>query len=159
MSRARQLFFWVLLAALLFAAHLSWQETRYGRGPQDASGDVSGPSREIAFVSNVVEGTVSLVDLDTYQILDTLDVVPDGKRVGLFRDPLQWLAQSNKKDVGLRAVDRADQVIRLLRSLQIAVMDPTDLQCWAELEHVGRSPLRVAWTGPEEEESQPIALH
>jgi DNA-binding beta-propeller fold protein YncE len=93
MARVRQLFIWVLLAALLFGAHLSWRETRYGRGPQDHSGDLTGPGREIAFVSNVVEGSVSMVDLATYQVIDTLDVVPDGKRVGLFRDPLQWLAQ------------------------------------------------------------------
>ncbi len=93
MHRVRQLLFWVLLAGLLFAAHLSWRETRFGRGPQDASAELTGPAQEIAFVANVVEGSVSLIDLESYQVVDTLDVVPDGKRVGLFRDPLQWLAQ------------------------------------------------------------------
>ncbi len=92
-ARIKQLFIWVLLAALMFAAHLSWRETRYGRGPLDASAELAGPAREIAFIANVVEGSVSLLDLGTYQLVDTLDVVPDGKRVGLFRDPLQWLAQ------------------------------------------------------------------
>ncbi len=93
MRRARQLFIWVLLAALIFASHLSWRETRYGWGPRDSSDDLTGRSREIAFVSNVVEGSVSLLDLESYQVVDTINVVPDGKRVGLFRDPLQWAAQ------------------------------------------------------------------
>ncbi len=94
MRKVRHLFAWVLLAAMVFAAHLSWREMRYGRGPQDASAELSGAAREIAFVANVVDGTISLLDLGSYEVVDTLDVVPDGKRVGLFRDPLQWLAQA-----------------------------------------------------------------
>jgi DNA-binding beta-propeller fold protein YncE len=83
-----------LLAALSFFAWKTvHREQSLGLGARDSSGPASGPTREIAFVSNVVDGSVTLLDPAGQQVVDTLDIIPDGRRVQLFRDPLQWLAQ------------------------------------------------------------------
>jgi DNA-binding beta-propeller fold protein YncE len=75
-------------------------EADFGAGPRDAAGPPAAPAREIAFVSNVVEGSVSLVDLEARRVLGALDIKPDGARVGFFRDPLQSFAQQRLEDGG-----------------------------------------------------------
>lgn len=72
---------------------ISWREAGYGSGPRDSSRAAEGPLREVAFVANAADGTVSLLDLASKQVLTTVDVIPDGKRVGPFRDIVQWVAQ------------------------------------------------------------------
>lgn len=75
-------------------------EADFGAGPRDGSAPPAAPAREIAFVSNVVEGSVSLVDLAALRVLGAIDIKPDGARVGFFRDPLQSFAQSRLEESG-----------------------------------------------------------
>ena len=84
----------VLGLVLLAGAAGFVSAARYGAGPRDASGLPQGALLEIAFVSNVVAGTVSLIDLDAREVLHEIDIKPDGARVGFFRDPVQFFAQS-----------------------------------------------------------------
>ena len=93
MRKLKHYFLLVFLVAVFFAAWASWQEADFGLGPRVSSGALTGPSREIAFVANSVDGTVSLLDLASHKVVKTLDILPDGKRADVFRDPLQWLAQ------------------------------------------------------------------
>lgn len=87
----------ILLAALVFAAALggalALREATYGAGPRPSSAAPAGPTREIAVVANAVGGTVSLVDVERGAVLRELNVIPDGQRVSVFRDPIQFLAQ------------------------------------------------------------------
>jgi DNA-binding beta-propeller fold protein YncE len=93
MRKLKRYILFLFLVAVFFAAWISWQEANFGLGPQASSAKLTGPSREIAFVANSVDGTVSLVDLASRKVVKTLDILPDGNRVGIFRNPLQWLAQ------------------------------------------------------------------
>lgn len=93
MSRVRIVLFVLIGSAVLFAGARFVLEAGYGVGPRDSSGEPAGPLREIALVSNVVGGTVSLVDLRDRVVLGALDIKPDGARVSFFRDPLQSFAQ------------------------------------------------------------------
>jgi DNA-binding beta-propeller fold protein YncE len=77
-----------VVALLLF-----WREASYGVGTRDSAGEADGPVQELAFVSNAVGGTVSVLDLDTHEIIKTLNVIPDGAKVSLVRDPVQWYSQ------------------------------------------------------------------
>lgn len=93
MSPARITFLLLFgLAALGIAARFV-AEANYGAGPRDSAAEAVGPLREIAFVSNVVAGTVSLVDLGAREVLGELDIKPDGAQVSFFRDPEQSFAQ------------------------------------------------------------------
>ncbi|MEM7741683.1 MAG: hypothetical protein AAF225_12890 [Pseudomonadota bacterium] len=60
-----------------------------GEGPRIPLADMQGPSREIAMIANGVGGTVTFVDLEALQTIGELDIIPDGKRVGFFRDPVR----------------------------------------------------------------------
>ena len=80
-----------LIFAGLFVGYL--QAQGYSVGPRDSAAELTGPAREIAFVSNVVEGSVSLLDMIARRELGRIDIKPDGAEVGFFRDPMQWLAQ------------------------------------------------------------------
>ena len=93
MNRLKALLLVFFVLGVGYVARLSWQEQDYGRGARDTSRPVAGASREVAFVANSLDGTVTLIDLDDSRVMDTLDVTPDGKRVGLLRDPGQWLLQ------------------------------------------------------------------
>ena len=68
-------------------------EAGFGAGPRDSAGPAASPTREIAFVSNVLEGNVSLVDLAARPVLGVIDIKPEGARVCLFREPLQAFTQ------------------------------------------------------------------
>lgn len=48
-------------------------------------------TREIAFVANAVGGSVTLIDIEAQTVIGELDVIPDGRRVGFRRDPVQAL--------------------------------------------------------------------
>lgn len=77
-----------------------WQEASHGRGPVDSTAALEGSSREIAFVANAVGGTVSLIDIAERETLAEIDIIPDGRRTGLFRDPVQSLAQGRVEAEG-----------------------------------------------------------
>lgn len=93
MTRLRVFLLAAIAALILFGGVRMWQEARYGTGPQASAGALEGPAREVAFVANAVEGSISLIDVAERKIIRTLDITPDGKRAGFFRDPLQSLAQ------------------------------------------------------------------
>lgn len=78
----------------MFTGLRMWQESRFGSGPVESSAEQTADSREIAFVANAVGGTISLLDVSDMRVIDEIDVVPDGKNVGFFRDPMQSIAQS-----------------------------------------------------------------
>lgn len=53
---------------------------------------VGGPTRDIVFVANGEGGTVTLIDAVSFEVLDELDVLPDGRDAALGEDdPLQAL--------------------------------------------------------------------
>lgn len=91
--KIRTFLFAALLAILTFSAIRMWQEQSFGTGPADSTSPLTSESLEVAFVANAVGGTVSLVDLRTRRVIDEIDVTPDGKTVGLLRDPVQYFAQ------------------------------------------------------------------
>ncbi|MEE4299116.1 MAG: YncE family protein [Pseudomonadales bacterium] len=93
MSPLRITLFLLLGLGLLGVGARFAREADYGAGPRDSSGDPAGPLREIALVSNVVGGSVSLIDLQARAVLGELDIKPDGARVSFFRDPEQSFAQ------------------------------------------------------------------
>lgn len=83
----------VLIASFYTAANV-------GLGPKDSSALPEGPTTEVAFVANSVDGTVTLVDLQRRQAVGNINIIPDGAAVGFFRDPLQWLGQSRVESRG-----------------------------------------------------------
>ena len=88
----RYIFGFALICAALVGG-LAYREAHYGAGPYDSSGNPIGQTVEIAFVSNAVGGTVTLIDLETQAVIGELDIIPDGRKVGLLRDPGQAIAQ------------------------------------------------------------------
>lgn len=90
----------IILGAILFSGLRMWQENSFGTGPVDSSSKQQGEGREIAFAANAVGGTISLIDVQNRQVIDQIDVVPDGKNVGFFRDPLQSFAQAIAEQQG-----------------------------------------------------------
>ncbi len=91
-----------------FAGVSFYQESQVGSGPMTTAPTPQGPTRDIAFVSNAVEGSVSLIDLNGRAVIGTIDVTPDGKRVGFFRDPLQMIGQPIVERSGLNYAQDAD---------------------------------------------------
>ena len=83
-----------MVGGLAFSGLRMWQEHNFGTGPVESSAAQSAQGREIAFVSNAVGGTISLIDVETMQLVAEINAIPDGKDVGFFRDPLQSIAQS-----------------------------------------------------------------
>ncbi|MCW8196574.1 hypothetical protein F6455_17405 [Proteobacteria bacterium 005FR1] len=72
---------------------LFWREASYGSGARVSSGQPVGTVREVALVSNAVGGTLSILDIESRKIIKTLDLKPEGAKVSLLRDPMQWYAQ------------------------------------------------------------------
>ncbi|MEM8697189.1 MAG: PQQ-binding-like beta-propeller repeat protein [Pseudomonadota bacterium] len=95
----RRIVLLVLTVGALFAGYRIWQESRVGAGVVDVAVAPEEPAREIAFVANAVGGTISLVDLDARRVIGELDIVPDGRRVSVFRDFTQGL-------IGQRLIER-----------------------------------------------------
>ena len=48
---------------------------------------------EVAVVANALEGSVSLIDLETLRVAKTLSIIPDGPRPNLLQDPAQFFGQ------------------------------------------------------------------
>ncbi len=69
------------------------QERNVGGDSYSTASDPIGPTRELAFVANSLQGSVSIVDIESQTVIRNLDVIPDGTRVGFFRDPVQSLLQ------------------------------------------------------------------
>jgi DNA-binding beta-propeller fold protein YncE len=79
----------VACALAILAAYAGlrvWQEQTAGTGPLATAAAPEGPTQEIAFIANSVGGTVSLLDVGAQKVVREIDVLPDGKKVGLFRD-------------------------------------------------------------------------
>lgn len=90
MWRAIGIFLGVLAVILTVFAGLQFRaERQVGTGPVTTGPAPGMPARPIAFVANAVGGTVSLVALDENRVIGEIDVTPDGKKVGFFRDPIQ----------------------------------------------------------------------
>jgi 6-phosphogluconolactonase (cycloisomerase 2 family) len=86
---AGRIFAVVACALAILAAYAGlrvWQEQTAGLGPVETAAAPEGATREIAFIANSVGGTVSLLDVDAGTIVGEIDVLPDGKKVSLFRD-------------------------------------------------------------------------
>lgn len=96
------------IVAAAFAGVRVWQESSVGTGPAATGPAPDGPSVEIAFIANAVEGTVTLIDLDALQAIGTLNVISDGKRVGLFRDLTQHVAQPIAERNGINYAQDTD---------------------------------------------------
>jgi len=76
----------VLVVLAAYAGLRTWQEQTAGLGPVATAAAPEGATREIAFIANSVGGTVSLLDVDARTVVGEINVLPDGKKVSLFRD-------------------------------------------------------------------------
>ncbi len=90
----------LLVVLAIFSGQSTFREMTYGAGPRVSSGPVEGETREIAFISNVVDGTISLLDLESFTVLKTLNIIPDGKEVGPARNLSQWVVQDYLEERG-----------------------------------------------------------
>lgn len=84
----------LIIAFALIGGALHYQQRQFGTGPRVSAGAPVGDTVEVAFVANAVEGSISVIDVSSRQLLGTIDAKPDGANVGFFRDPEQWAAQS-----------------------------------------------------------------
>ncbi|SIN82197.1 DNA-binding beta-propeller fold protein YncE [Parasphingorhabdus marina DSM 22363] len=89
-----------IVSLLSFSGIRMWQERTFGTGSMESATALAAESREVAFVANAVGATVSILDVSTRQVVDEIDVTPDGKTVGFFRDPVQYFAQSLVEERG-----------------------------------------------------------
>ena len=60
----------------------------------------AGMYREIAVVSNSVEGTVSLLDIVTMGVVKTINVIPDGPNASFLESPYQYFSQPKIEAAG-----------------------------------------------------------
>ncbi|MCG8416033.1 MAG: hypothetical protein MI746_17595 [Pseudomonadales bacterium] len=90
-----RLFIALIVVSLLGACSIARfnKERNIGQDSYTTASDPVGPTRELAFVANSLQGSVSIVDIDAQTVIRHLDVIPDGPRVGFFRDPVQSLLQ------------------------------------------------------------------
>lgn len=77
------------LVLLVVGGGLAWRERNVGTGPIATARAPAADAREVAFIANAVAGTVTAYDLERREVVGTMNVVPDGKKVGFFRSPLQ----------------------------------------------------------------------
>lgn len=91
MKRAMLVLGSIVIAVVAIVAVRAFQEYSIGEGPIATAARPAGPSREIAFVANGVAGTVTAIDVEAREIVGTIDVIPDGPKVGLLRNPVQSL--------------------------------------------------------------------
>lgn len=83
----------LLLVAIIVGAWRTNQESRVGQQAVSSSNQLTSESTEVAFIANALVGTVSLIDLEQQELLATINVIPDGAQVSLFRDPSQFFGQ------------------------------------------------------------------
>lgn len=99
----------VLLAVAAFAAVMAYHEYSYGDGPIVTAASPVGPAVEIAFVANAVGGTITVVDVAAREVIGEFDIIPDGAKVGVFRNPVQSLvAQEMVERRGLNYAQDTD---------------------------------------------------
>lgn len=88
----------ILAAVAAYSTVRVAQERNVGDGPIATALRPEGPARELAFVGNSVAGTVTVIDVAARQLIGTIDVKPDGAKVGLFRNPIQSLYAQSKAE-------------------------------------------------------------
>ncbi|MEM9899094.1 MAG: hypothetical protein AAF742_06915 [Pseudomonadota bacterium] len=93
MSPASKILGTIVVFLIIVVGMLFWRETTYGSPPAVAGDTASLNAREVAVVANAVEGTVSVVDLQSMEIAKTINVIPDGTKATFFRDPSQSILQ------------------------------------------------------------------
>lgn len=90
MTRLVPRFLLPLLGAIVVGAGTALtvreQTAGSGRWPE---GEPDAALRDVAFIANAVDGTVTLLDAATAEPLGTLDILPEGRRVSPFRDFMQ----------------------------------------------------------------------
>lgn len=79
----------LIYAILLFIGVRVNDQLTYGDGKLTTEPVPVGETRLIAFVANEVDGSVSLIDTKDWSVIHTMNVIPDGKGVSVFRDILQ----------------------------------------------------------------------
>ncbi len=89
-----------LIVLSIISGRATFKEMTMGEGGRDSSAAITGEARSMAFVANAVAGTVSVIDLENYAVVSTLDVTPDGKRVAPARNLSQWFAQPRLEESG-----------------------------------------------------------
>ncbi|MEM8817225.1 MAG: hypothetical protein AAGE85_15470, partial [Pseudomonadota bacterium] len=89
MRRIAPLFVGIALGLFAVVIFSVYQERSYGSGQVSLSIDPAEPTREIAFIANGLGGTVDLVDIENARVIGSFDIIPDGPKVGFFRDPVQ----------------------------------------------------------------------
>jgi YVTN family beta-propeller protein len=57
------------------------------------SAAADGPTRDVVFVANAEDGTVTMIDAPTLKRIRDINVIPDGRTASPERDPLQALGQ------------------------------------------------------------------
>lgn len=87
----------VYAIALVFAVQVN-DQLSYGAGRLETGPVPNEPTREIAFIANEIEGSVTLIDVSSWTVLGTMNVLPDGRRVGYFRDILQAFSGQKKAE-------------------------------------------------------------
>ncbi|MEO0983879.1 MAG: serine/threonine protein kinase [Pseudomonadota bacterium] len=90
----------LVVAAAVFGAVRTCQEQTRGTGPVADRGAQDEPARDVAFIANAVDGTVTLIDLSERRVAGMLNIIPDGPRAGVFRDARQAL-------IGQRLIESA----------------------------------------------------
>lgn len=94
---------------LLGSGYLFWREAQFGVSPEAAQEGKAKQKREVAIVANSVGGTISLIDIKRRSLISTFSIIPDGEKVGFFRDPLQFLAQDYvEEQAGLNYAQDSD---------------------------------------------------
>lgn len=88
----------ILYAIALFIAVKVNDQLSYGSGRLETDPVPNEATREIAFVANEIEGSVTLIDVSSWTVLGTMNVLPDGRRVGYLRDILQAFSGQRKAE-------------------------------------------------------------
>ncbi len=89
------------LGMAIGAGIIAIRESRFGSGPV-IRGEPATTGHPVAIVANAVDGSATIIDLERLAPVATLDLIPDGRRPGLLRDPLQFLAQGYLESRGGR---------------------------------------------------------
>ena len=83
----------VAIIVLVLVLLGTYREAQFGTTALSRPELVVGPSVEVAIVANAVGGTLTFINLASRQVLGERNVIADGIRPGVFRDPLQWALQ------------------------------------------------------------------
>ncbi len=81
----------IVYAVTLYFGVQIGKELSFGEGRLEPPRIPAGETREIVFIGNEADGTVTLIDTETWTILDQLNALPDGRTVSIYRDITQSL--------------------------------------------------------------------